>query len=100
MNKYQEALKDLLMWSTNGYTALEIGSEEHSYLKTTMQELVNRATQKEPISKAVKGCDEEVASHLVCPNCGQPIVNVWRIGDYKPNYCHYCGQALDWSDEE
>lgn len=36
---------------------------------------------------------------LVCPECKQPIVNVWNETEYKPNFCHYCGQKLDWSDE-
>lgn len=35
---------------------------------------------------------------LVCPECKKSIVNVWNKAEYKPNYCHYCGQALDWSE--
>lgn len=35
---------------------------------------------------------------LVCPSCEKRIINVWNRAEYKPNYCHYCGQALDWSD--
>lgn len=35
---------------------------------------------------------------LVCPECKNRIVNVWNKREYKPNYCHYCGQALDWSE--
>lgn len=41
---------------------------------------------------------DEYSSVLSCPNCRKPIVNVWNIAKYEPNYCHYCGQALDWSD--
>ena len=36
---------------------------------------------------------------LVCPKCKNRIVNVWSKRQYKPNYCHYCGQALDWNDD-
>lgn len=36
--------------------------------------------------------------NLVCPECKNRIVNVWNKREYKPNYCHYCGQALDWSE--
>lgn len=41
---------------------------------------------------------DNYSSVLSCPNCRKPIVNVWNIAKYEPNYCHYCGQALDWSD--
>lgn len=37
---------------------------------------------------------------LVCPECKNRIVNVWNKREYKPNYCHYCGQALDWGVKE
>ena len=42
---------------------------------------------------------DNYSSVLSCPNCRKPIVNVWNIAKYEPNYCHYCGQALDWSEE-
>lgn len=32
-----------------------------------------------------------------CPNCELPIVNVWSNTEFKPNYCHFCGQRLEWS---
>ena len=41
---------------------------------------------------------DEIASHLVCPVCKMPIVNVWSRKEYRPRYCHVCGQRLDWSD--
>lgn len=43
---------------------------------------------------------DNYSSVLSCPNCRKPIVNVWNIAKYEPNYCHYCGQALDWSGAE
>ena len=43
---------------------------------------------------------DNYSSILSCPNCRKPIVNVWNIAKYEPNYCHYCGQSLDWSDTE
>lgn len=41
---------------------------------------------------------DDYCSRLSCPNCKSPIVNVWNKAEYEPNYCHYCGQCLDWSD--
>ncbi len=41
---------------------------------------------------------DNYSSVLSCPKCRKPITNVWNIAKYEPNYCHYCGQALDWSD--
>lgn len=55
---------------------------------------------EKPILKSMDGFDTEVASQLVCPNCRNPIVNVWNTDKYKPNYCHYCGQKFDWGEED
>ena len=41
---------------------------------------------------------DDYSSRLSCPNCKSPIVNVWNKAEYTPNYCHYCGQKLDWGD--
>lgn len=81
MNKYQEALDRLFMWSTNGYCALEYGSKEYEDLKAILQELVDRATPKKPI--------KDSHSISACSNCGC----IFLSG--KPNYCSNCGQALD-----
>ena len=35
----------------------------------------------------------------VCPNCGGNVINQ-ADNDYHFQYCHYCGQALDWGDAE
>ena len=98
MNKYQEALKnvkEVAKWQQNTYVC-------YGYIRDqdilALEELVEKATPKKPILKAMEGYSAEVASHLVCPSCGKPIVNVWSSAEYKPRYCHYCGQALDWSE--
>ena len=43
---------------------------------------------------------DNYSSVLSCPKCRKPITNVLNIAKYEPNYCHYCGQALDWSGTE
>lgn len=39
---------------------------------------------------------------FLCPSCENEIAMIWdsvlQKGEYKQKYCHYCGQALDWSD--
>ena len=39
-----------------------------------------------------------------CPKCKNVVDKFERFGDsmvrVKYNYCHFCGQALDWSDTE
>lgn len=35
----------------------------------------------------------------VCPNCGGNVINQ-ADNDYHFQYCHYCGQSLDWSYAE
>ena len=54
--------------------------------KGTLMELVDRATLMVPVYGEVH---ERTA--MVCPVCHAPMLI--RIA----NYCHQCGQALDWS---
>ena len=59
--------------------------------------LACKALEKQIPKKGIM-IGDDYSSVLSCPNCRKPIVNVWNIAKYEPNYCHYCGQALDWSD--
>lgn len=52
---------------------------------------------EKPIMVAMEGFDAEVASHLCCPSCKNPIVSQF-VRDYKPKYCSECGQKLDWGE--
>ena len=61
--------------------------------------LACKALEKQIPKKGIM-IGDEYSSILSCPNCRKPIVNVWNIAKYEPNYCHYCGQALDWNDSE
>lgn len=65
-----------------------------------LQKLVDRTTPSKPVLLADGGFDVNVSSHLCCPHCKQSIVNVWSTIKYKPKYCHYCGKALGWSEED
>ena len=35
---------------------------------------------------------------LGCPACAHPIGSVVSSRRYQPRYCHFCGQALDWRE--
>ena len=59
--------------------------------------IAQKALEKQIPKKGIM-IGDNYSSVLSCPNCRKPIVNVWNIAKYEPNYCHYCGQALDWSD--
>lgn len=52
---------------------------------------IKKQTQQKPIVKQ----DIFGDFALVCPSCERPITNVWSKQNYKPKYCHYCGQNLD-----
>lgn len=65
-----------------------------------LQKIVERSKPAKPILLPDKGFGIDVSSHLCCPHCKQPIVNVWSNIEYKPRYCHYCGKALGWSEED
>lgn len=61
-------------------------------------EALEKQIPRKPTEKVQEGFDFEVAHCLVCSYCNAPIVNVWSKVEYKPKFCHYCGQALDWSE--
>ena len=57
-------------------------------------ELEDRDEAKEP---------KKVDGHTFCPNCKTEEITGWDFYDEAPilfNFCPYCGQSLDWSEEE
>ena len=61
-----------------------------------MNKLVDKATMK-------KLLEEEIGNiiHIHCPNCKRVVTHETEGGRRyitKHNYCHKCGQALDWSE--
>lgn len=77
----------------------EVDEEGHcGYIEDELR-LAMTALEKQIPKKGIM-IGDNYSSVLSCPNCRKPIVNVWNIAKYEPNYCHYCGQALDWSDTE
>lgn len=64
--------------------------ERHAQL---LEDAINKQIPKAPIDV----CDSSYNAVLSCPNCKQPIVNVWNKSAYMPAHCHCCGQALKWS---
>ncbi len=95
MSKYQEALNRIL---DDDY---DFPHDFYGEDKTTtkerdadiMQELVNRATPKRPVTKGGY-------TDFKCPVCGRRV----RSGKgsssrQKDNVCQRCFQVLDWSEE-
>lgn len=73
---------------------------ENAYLNMCSAEEMNiaiTALEKQIPKKPLEQECDFFDFRLVCPECKNSIVNVWNSRDYKPNYCHYCGQRLDWS---
>lgn len=95
MYKHQEALNNV----KRVYVESEHYDEEDIRL---LQELVDKATPKKIIKIDKKDIDvvrKESITDIVgymwkCPNC-KKIFGWLSISPY----CKYCGQALDWSDE-
>ena len=82
MNKYQEALNN----AKRAYVESEHYDEEDFRL---LQELVDKATPKKPHFLNYGGYQ---IGNWKCPSCDLSVT--------QDNFCAYCGQQLDWSDEE
>lgn len=93
MTNEQTLEQFLKVLNTNAY----LGIFECSDMENAISAL-EKQIPKKPTEKAQEGFDFEVAHCLVCSYCNAPIVNVWSKAEYKPKFCHYCGQALDWSE--
>lgn len=92
MTKEQIALDTL--------SALAGKSDKIKQCRRILQSIIDLDKPKQPIMIADEGFDADVSSHACCPNCKQPIVNVWSSRIYKPLYCHYCGQKIAWDEGE
>lgn len=105
MNKYQEALNKIVKsccpnCTTNGCKDCSIEKICNATAKSwvdRLQELVDKATPKKV--KIIYDDDwDEFGNRMIfeerCPICNEDI------GDVGGAYCHSCGQALDWSDED
>lgn len=57
------------------------------------KEALGKQTPKKPKR------DKEYSLGRVCPECGAYLGNVQFITS-NYDYCRWCGQAIDWSDEK
>lgn len=94
MNKFQQALDNLFFRAT--YKGI-FKNKRLQRQKDLLQELVDKATPKKVIiDKTINGDD------CFCPNCKTSLVDV-RNDAYKSfisKHCSWCGQALDWGEDE
>ena len=129
MNRYQEALDELCDhameyeedydWDENpcgDYVSL---NKEHlKELKEPLQELVDKATPKKPIKKyyitSYGNNGRKKRLDIRCSCCNSAFTNGIRssVGVYSSKeadfintvnnqkFCMFCGQAIDWSDED
>ena len=95
MNKYQQALLKLRMLEMD-FLYKTTSQTEPQIWSNTVQELADLNTPKQGVWKY----DDFGDGTLCCPNCENPIINVWSKRNYKPKYCHCCGQRLCFEEEE
>lgn len=60
-------------------------------------EALEKQIPKKPVLENTKGIVGINMWH--CPVCKNEIISDWNK-DIANHYCHHCGQAIDWSDEE
>ena len=87
MNKYQDAFNNLKSLCSSSY-----------YYKkdiALLRELVDKETPKKPIKFKYK-----LLYGWACPHCAKDIANNRKQKRKNIKYCPYCGQKLDWGEEE
>ena len=75
----------------------QLHTDALALLKAQERELHYRTPRKVEHEATIKRC-------CTCPSCGNVLDQFERFGVGRVRimnkYCHFCGQALDWSDEE
>ncbi|BET21229.1 hypothetical protein [Solobacterium moorei] len=94
MNKYQEALLNIRYYYAQSQKYKKLQKYNAIRQLETLQELVDRATPKEPIIES----QDYGYSYCYCPTCDANVGIETHLYTHN-KYCHYCGQALDWSEE-
>lgn len=112
MNKYQKALENIGMIDldnlSNGYDSPKFVKDFYYGEYELLQELVDKAAPKKPIKEenlidydefdTVKSFYNSISS---CPNCKGLLFDENDDIDFKESpHCPYCGQRLDWGEEE
>lgn len=69
------------------------GNEETMAMKLAVE-----ALEKQIPKRVILGYDEH--DSICCPNCKSELMSMDWYDHWKCNYCEFCGQALDWSEEE
>lgn len=97
MNKYEEAL-DWLTWRcmepNEDYEGLvydQVPDFEIEANIEPLRELIEKATPKKPLEAP----EHWNKYYWVCPTCEKLNPRVFNL-----NYCGYCGQKIDWSEDE
>ena len=106
MNKYQKALDELSYpHEDSSCGGCKCGVSDCQDCKKALavyklEELVEKATPKKPISKYIVD-----GRYCVCPECGALLDEECLLKTHEclregHQYCHVCGQAIDWSEED
>lgn len=93
MNKYQIALDHIIKCDRQD-GGMSYLSDAYRNDISTLSELVERATPKNPKMMRIKKYD---GYNIGICECGNTIDTSL---DDDVNFCPKCGQAIDWSDEE
>lgn len=94
MSKYTEALSSIYFTMHNRVKPKTLGHCEDKNLEV-LEELIERSKPKKPDITVHNG---------FCPNCHQAFgLERTKEAMIRPrwfSFCPYCGQAIDWSEDE
>lgn len=96
-NKYQEALDAILSFRfCDNYGEPQFAFEKEDEVIRILQELVDKATPKKVLYLTIVDTPDNTYLNGNCPNCHYIVDSTNMV----EKYCQYCGQALDWSEDE
>lgn len=90
MSKYTEAMSSIIYTMHYRVKPKYLGHVEDENMDL-MYELAEKASPKKPIEAP----ERWNKYYWVCPTCEKLNPRVFNL-----NYCGYCGQKIDWSEDE
>ena len=92
---YEEALQSVLRYCSEECGKIDTcRGEDKECAEAAVIKALEKQIPKKPIIRKAEDYFGNV-KHTLCPNC-QETEFVFT----QPCFCHHCGQAIDWSDDE
>ena len=92
---YEEALQSVLRYCSEECGKIDTcRGEDKECAEAAVMKALEKQIPKKPIIRKAEDYFGNV-KHTLCPHCQET-----EFVSTQPCFCHHCGQAIDWRDDE